>query len=121
MTTEAQETSGTVTMKFVLPDAWQHVPYTVELAEAVGKVYRELDVALRLNQQSLAMMVGMLEAERVRIAGETEEERARREVEKVKWWQDQKEERMRVWRMSWDIPKARNAKRRAKSRERGRG
>jgi len=108
-------------MHFVLPDAWQHVSYTVELAEAVGKVYRELNVALRLNQQSLEMMVRTLEAERVRIAGETEEERARREVEKVKWWQEQKEERMRVYRLSWDIPAARNAKRRAKRREKGRG
>lgn len=85
--------------RLVVKPGCDHVPYTVELAKVVGKVYADLGRALASNQQSLALIGTMLEDEAKRIdRGETAAEAKQRADERTTWWETQRAERVQAWK-----------------------
>lgn len=99
-----------------IPPGCDHVPYTVELARLVGKVYADCGRAIASNQQALAMVEAMLEEEGKRIdRGETAAETKQRADDRTAWWLAERKKRVEAWKEDDDRYKSGKKKRKPRT------
>jgi hypothetical protein len=81
-----------------IPLEWCHAPYTVKLADGMGKIVAELGRVQASSQASLKLMEKMLVEELRSIDSQPDEGALKkRHSDWSAWWHEQKAERYRLW------------------------